>query len=304
MARRNFLKFVLNEDITVDGKPLKGDDDKEETPDYTGDKPEDDTGNTPPSDGTEPASPDDPPTDDGESPDYTKDAPEASDDGDGATDPGTTDSDGAGDPPATDDTSNGPDPETTDDTDTPDDGSGEEEQPDYTDDSPDNGDEPVANDSGDTTDDDNPDYTKDAPEDSGDDGSGDDVGDGSANDGAESPIDSDIDQMQTDIFANLSQAQITMKQKELKTQYVNLFSDIGGILERLSSVTRKQDNINKLEFITRKFLELKDMVRDSLVYGFDEKSYVQNQISLQNFIAIYANLIKIIEELGTPEDKK
>ena len=40
------------------------------------------------------------------------------------------------------------------------------------------------------------------------------------------------------------------------------------------------------------------MVKDSLVFTYDQKSYVQNQIDLQKFISIYAGLAQMIEELG------
>ena len=63
-------------------------------------------------------------------------------------------------------------------------------------------------------------------------------------------------------------------------------------------MNRTSDNIRTIEFITRKFMDLKDMVKDSLVFTYDQKSYVQNQIDLQKFISIYAGLAQMIEELG------
>lgn len=339
MARKNFLSFILNEEITVGGKPLGGDDKEDPAVDYTKDdadpaaKPEDPatTADTPPADDTG--------TED-DAPDYTNDAPEpAADTGDetppaddaGTTPPATDTADTETPPtvdgetpdPGTEDdapdyTADAPEPDAGD-TETPpatDDTGNADAAPDYTADSPDGGDTGDAGDGGGAAggdgasddgsgeggdDDENPDYTGDSPEDAADDGSGEDVGDGTAQ---ASPLDDEINQMQSDVFANLSANQISIKVKELKTQYVTLFSDIDGVLERLSQITRKEENITTLQFLNKKFLELKDMVKDALVYAFDDKSYVQNQVTLQELMAIYINLVQIIEELSKGQDKK
>ena len=57
-----------------------------------------------------------------------------------------------------------------------------------------------------------------------------------------------------------------------------------------------------IEFVTRKFLELKDQVKDYLVYTYDNESYTKNTFNLNRFIAIYASLIELIENMV--EEKK
>jgi len=319
MANKNFLKFILNEEITVGGKPL--DDDKDNPPaDYTADTPDDDKdkktsgdtadAKTPPADNTADTTGTD--TDE-PAPDYTTDKPEE--------EPTETDT-----PPEDNAKAGTDEPAAEPETDNPE--AGSDDAPNYNDDEPEpttaepdktdtepnyNEDEPAAAGSGEEggsenseegngeDNADNPDYTGDSPEGS-DDGTGaEDTGDGTA---AATPLDDDITKSQADVFSNLSPVQISIKVKELKTQYVTLFSDIDGILERLSQITRKEDNIPTLQFLNKKFLELKDMIKDSLVYTFDDKSYVQNQVTLQEFLVVYVNLVRIIEELAKAKDKK
>lgn len=344
MARGNFIKFLLNEEITVGGKPMKDDDEKE--PNYSGGGDEETPKEDPPADppATDPA----PDNTEESTPDYTGDSPDGGEENpepNPEPEPDATTTDGntpennnpTPDPEETPEENpeggDGEEPEPDYNTDpenpdgngeeTPDpgieDGDGEEPEPDYNTDpeNPDQGTPEENPDGGDgeetpdyNTDPNNPDGAEDPGNPDGEEGdpdytaggNGEDTGDGTADAG--DTIDGSITQMQTDVFSNLTPNQIALKIKELKTQYVNLFSDINGIIERLSQITRKEDNIDTLQFVSKKFLELKDMVKDSLVYSFDDNSYVQNQITLKEFFAIYVNLITLIEKLGEGQDKK
>jgi hypothetical protein len=100
----------------------------------------------------------------------------------------------------------------------------------------------------------------------------------------------------------MTPAQIAIKDKEQKTQFITLFSDIASALERLNLVGRNSENMRTIEFVTRKFLELKDQVKDYLVYTYDNESYTKNTFNLNRFIAIYASLIELIENMV--EEKK
>ena len=100
----------------------------------------------------------------------------------------------------------------------------------------------------------------------------------------------------------MTPAQIAIKDKEQKTQFITLFSDIASALERLNLVGRSSANMRTIEFVTRKFIELKDNVKDYLVYTYDNESYTKNTYNLNRFIAIYASLIELIENMV--EEKK
>ena len=319
------LRFI-NETISVNGQPVNDDDTVDEvSPDYTGDNPEDEPSkdpnrdappktpdppapaeNTPPTDNTTegrnetPATPENDtatPPEGGEdagddAPDYTADSPEGGDE----------ETPDAGEPVATatnatpeGNTGNEETPEAGD---TPAPTAGEDDAPDYTADSPEGGDEenPEAG-NGEGAEDDAPDYTADSPE-------GGNEGEEGTNDSevADAGEDDEIDQLQKDVFADMTPAQIAIKDKEQKTQFITLFSDIASALERLNLVGRSSANMRTIEFVTRKFIELKDNVKDYLVYTYDNESYTKNTYNLNRFIAIYASLIELIENMV--EEKK
>ena len=289
------LRFI-NETISVNGQPLNDDDTVEEvSPDYTGDNPEDEPSKDPNRD----------------APPKTPDPPAPAED----TTPTDNPPEGGDGTPAAPENDSATPPE------------GEDDAPDYTADSPEGGGdeetpdvgEPVATatnatpegdtgnagtpEAGDTPaptagEDDAPDYTADSPEGEGE-NNPDDTNDSEVSDVGE---DDEIDQLQKDVFADMTPAQIAIKDKEQKTQFITLFSDIASALERLNLVGRSSANMRTIEFVTRKFIELKDNVKDYLVYTYDNESYTKNTYNLNRFIAIYASLIELIENMV--EEKK
>ena len=289
------LRFI-NETISVNGQPLNDDDTVEEvSPDYTGDNPEDEPSKDPNRDAPpktpDPPAPaeDTPPTDNPpEGGDGTPATPENDTAPEGGEDAGDDAPDYTADSPEGDGNENTPAGG----------GEGGDDAPDYSADSPEGGDEenPEAG-NGEGAEDDAPDYTEDSPEGGNEGGEG--TNDSEVADAGE---DDEIDQLQKDVFADMTPAQIAIKDKEQKTQFITLFSDIASALERLNLVGRSSANMRTIEFVTRKFIELKDNVKDYLVYTYDNESYTKNTYNLNRFIAIYASLIELIENMV--EEKK
>ena len=293
-----------------------GDNTEDDAPDYTADSPEgDDAGDENPDAGEPTAT------------NTTADTPEENTGNEETPDtgnntPGTENTpteDNTGTEAPTGDTGNGENdaPDYTEDspegdntgTETPADnaaGEGEDEAPDYTTDSPEGGGNENTPDTGNGEEggDEAPDYTEDSPEGDGDTGDENKETEDGTNDAevTNAGEDDEIDQLQKDVFADMTPAQIAIKDKEQKTQFITLFSDIASALERLNLVGRNSTNMRTIEFVTRKFIELKDNVKDYLVYTYDNESYTKNTFNLNRFIAIYASLIELIENMV--EEKK
>ena len=264
--------------------PEGGEDAGDDAPDYAADSPEGGDEETP--DAGEPVATD------------TNATPEGDTGNGGTPEAGDTPAHTAGEDDAPDYTADSPEGDGNEDTPTGG-GEGGDDAPDYTADSPEGGDEenPEAG-NGEGEEDDAPDYTEDSPE-----GEGENNPEGT-NDSevADAGEDDEIDQLQKDVFADMTPAQIAIKDKEQKTQFITLFSDIASALERLNLVGRSSANMRTIEFVTRKFIELKDNVKDYLVYTYDNESYTKNTYNLNRFIAIYASLIELIENMV--EEKK
>ena len=108
----------------------------------------------------------------------------------------------------------------------------------------------------------------------------------------------DIKQLEDDIFAALTPEQIEMKKTELKSQFAKLYEAIDKTIERLSKVDRTSQSISEINFVTKKLLDLRDLLKESLVDNFSSKTYVENQIILQRHMVIYAALTNVVENIG------
>ena len=193
---------------------------------------------------------------------------------------------------------------------------GDDEVPDYGNDPDAGGEEPTDNNgdndntqdtgtdgdggtNGDTGEDEVPDY----------DNSGDDNGDSTEDDNNDEPDPSsmppdEIKQLEDELFQNLTPEQVAVKKTELKEQYVKLYEDIDKVIEKLSKVERQEESIRPINFVVKKLMEMRDLLKDALTINFKSKSYMENQILLMRFMNNYTILTKIIEELDKSKKNK
>ena len=112
----------------------------------------------------------------------------------------------------------------------------------------------------------------------------------------------ELQNMQNDVFSNLSPEQMKIKIANIKQSYIDLYNDVVEILERLSVVNKSSDNLESINFATISLNELKTMLNDALTSTFDTKSLVENQITLQRFLAIYTMVVKILEKVSNKKN--
>ena len=196
-----------------------------------------------------------------------------------------------------------------------------------TDDSEDDGDQNFMDDGG------GDDTTTDAPEettdDSGDDdadqnfmddGGGEDTGEGggddaSGGDGGEETTDDsegenseeseegsdengyDINKIEEELFSSLTPEQIAIKNHELKNQFIELYSIIGSTLVRINDISKTNENINVLKFITEKLLELREMIDFNITTAYQTRTYIENNIIYQQCIATLNAIAEIIDNI-------
>ena len=114
----------------------------------------------------------------------------------------------------------------------------------------------------------------------------------------------EIKQLEDELFQNLTPEQVEAKKVELKEQYVKLYEDIDKVIEKLSKVERQEDSIRPINFVAKKLMELRDLIKDALTINFKSKSYMENQTLLMRFMGNYTTLTKIIEELDKSKNAK
>lgn len=151
------------------------------------------------------------------------------------------------------------------------------------------------------------DYTQDQPDAEGDDSNSDDSyqQDQYNNDNNppddEEPVD-DIKRQEEELYSNLTAEELDIKHRELKNQYLAMFDIISSLITRIGDVSIPEDSIPALEYISQTLIKLKDMVTNYVNFVYKTKSYIENSINYNKFLAVLNGINKILEEINTKDD--
>ena len=187
-----------------------------------------------------------------------------------------------------------------------DDNSDDDENENFMDDSDDGG-EDSTSESDDSSEDDSSE-DENFMDDSGDDNSSDESGGESTdtddnNEGEESD-DYDINKIENELFSSLTPEQIAIKNYELKNQFIELYSIIGSTLVRINDISKSNENVNVLKFITEKLLELREMIDFNITTAYQTRTYIENNIIYQQCIATLNAIAEIIDNIPKLDNKE
>ena len=186
---------------------------------------------------------------------------------------------------------------------------------DFMDDDDSSGEEEGSDDSGDDTSSDGGDenFMDDGGDDSGSDGeSSDDSSEEGSDNSSEEEEGSDegqqeeydINKIEEELFSSLTPEQIAIKNHELKNQFIELYSIIGSTLVRINDISKTNENINVLKFITEKLLELREMIDFNITTAYQTRTYIENNIIYQQCIATLNAIGDIIDNIPKLNDIK
>lgn len=123
-------------------------------------------------------------------------------------------------------------------------------------------------------------------------------GDGYSSDSDEPEVSADsLKAKDAQLFDDLEPAQQEIKLKELKEQYLNLYQVCDGVIDKINSLSKDYEDINEqLKKVTNVLFTTKKMIADYLLHIFDSKSYIENDIQYNNYLAILNSVKNIIKE--------
>lgn len=125
----------------------------------------------------------------------------------------------------------------------------------------------------------------------------------SANDTEEEKKD-EIAEIEADIFKDLSPEQLNIKVTELKNKFLEIHTSTSNTLIRLQSISKTEDNRKVVDFCVAKLTELKELVYYYITATFDTKSYVENNINLQQYISTLATIGKLLKGIIPKKEQK
>lgn len=117
----------------------------------------------------------------------------------------------------------------------------------------------------------------------------------------EQPVD-DIKQQEEEMYANLTPEQLDIKHKELKSQFLAMYDMIVSVLDRIGDASVAEENIGIMEYVSNNLSRLKDMITDYMNSVYKTKSYIENSVNYNRFLAVLNGITKILEEMNKKED--
>lgn len=110
-------------------------------------------------------------------------------------------------------------------------------------------------------------------------------GDDGGDEGEENSDNFGIDKIEDELFSTLTPEQRDIKNTELKNQFIDLYSVIGITLDRINNVSKSNENVEALGFVTQKLLELREMIDYIITKSYATKTYIENNIIYQQCIS-------------------
>lgn len=120
----------------------------------------------------------------------------------------------------------------------------------------------------------------------------------------EQPV-NDIKRQEEDIYnnANMTPEQLDIKHKELKSQFLAMYDLTSGIIDRIGDASINEENIAVVEFISENLSRLRTMLTDYIESVYAGKSYIENAVTFNRFLATLNGINKMLEQIEKKEDK-
>ena len=115
------------------------------------------------------------------------------------------------------------------------------------------------------------------------------------------PVD-DIKQKEEELIG-LSTQHLDIKHEELKTQFLSMYDMVTSIIERIDDATVRKDNIKVIHYISDTIVKLKSMLTDYIENVYSTRSYIENSVIYNRFLAVLNGVLKILEEMNKNDDK-
>lgn len=108
---------------------------------------------------------------------------------------------------------------------------------------------------------------------------------------------SELQSIENDLFKDLTEEQIHIKEIELKENYIKLYDSITDFINRTNKISKTNENLEVIEFIANKLIELKDLVHFYLTKTFKTKTYIENTMMYQQYLAILNSINQLLLEI-------
>ena len=114
----------------------------------------------------------------------------------------------------------------------------------------------------------------------------------------------DLKKIEAELFSSLTPEQIAIKNSELKQRFIDIYETINNTLIRINDVSKSDNNIETLKFVTTKLIELRDMVHFNITTAYQTRTYIENSIIYQQCLSTLNAISDIINTIEVPEEQE
>lgn len=114
------------------------------------------------------------------------------------------------------------------------------------------------------------------------------------------PVD-DNKAQEEELLSDLTTEELDLKHKELKSKYMEMYTNVSSIIDRIGDASVSEKNIKPIEYSLKQLNSLKDMIVDYVNDIYHLKSYTENLINYNRFLAVLGGINKILEVLNSED---
>ena len=104
--------------------------------------------------------------------------------------------------------------------------------------------------------------------------------------------DNSLKSKEKDLFADLTPQQIAIKNGELLQNFIDLYDDVVSIADNVNKIPKTYLNTRPIEFVADKLVELKDITNMVITTTYVTKTYVEN-------LVIYKQCLLMLQQINT-----
>lgn len=118
----------------------------------------------------------------------------------------------------------------------------------------------------------------------------------------EAPVD-ELKAQEEEMYSNLTPEQLDVKHKELKTRFLDMYDMTTEIVDRIGDAAVTEENIGVIEYVSKNLNNLRTMLSDYVSSIYSTKSYIENSINYNRFLAVLNGINKMLEQISKKEEE-
>lgn len=108
----------------------------------------------------------------------------------------------------------------------------------------------------------------------------------------------ELEQLERELFKNLKQEEISIRDKELKQNYIQLYYNICNLSDRIETVPKREDSIEVLTFVGNKLQEIKEVLYNYTINNYHLNTYIENNKNYLLYLAFLNKISLLLDQIN------